>query len=160
MQSRHPNQGMPAFLSHSVLQSKLRVGWLRADVLLFSHSSTLARMPCPCPFLPVSPTLLPLSTPWSCVSQTWSIPVESNFLATDFLVNCKITSKNLVKYSKNTTFAAQLSYGVMVAQQVLVLFVVVRIRLGQQLYLQSPWKSNAFRGFTFWETKFGSLSMA
>ena len=32
----------------------------------------------------------------------------------------------------------RLSRGVMVAQQVLVLFVVVRIRLGQQLYLQSP----------------------
>ena len=52
-------------------------------------------------------------------------------LPTDFLVNCKITSKNLVKYSKNTTFAAQLSYGVMVALQFLVLSVVVRIRLGQ-----------------------------
>ena len=30
-------------------------------------------------------------------------------------------------------FAVALSYGVMVAQQVLVLFVVVRIRLGQRL---------------------------
>ena len=38
-------------------------------------------------------------------------------------------------------FAVALSYGVMVAQQVLVLFVVVRIRLGQlkrRLFLGSP----------------------
>ena len=40
--------------------------------------------------------------------------------------------ENLVVDKKTTTFAPALSYGVMVAQQVLVLFVVVRIRLGQR----------------------------
>ena len=72
----------------------------------------------------------------------------------------KKIDKSLVIVEKNITFAPRLSYGVMVALQFLVLSVVVRIRLGQQLYLQSPWKSNAFKGFTFWETRLGSLSMA
>ena len=38
----------------------------------------------------------------------------------------------LAVFTKMRIFAVALSYGVMVAQQVLVLFVVVRIRLGQQ----------------------------
>ena len=53
--------------------------------------------------------------------------------------DAKKIPKNLVVDRKTTTFATAyhpmilgLSYGVMVAQQVLVLFVVVRIRLGQQ----------------------------
>ena len=37
----------------------------------------------------------------------------------------------LAVFTKMRIFAVALSYGVMVAQQVLVLFVVVRIRLGQ-----------------------------
>ena len=39
----------------------------------------------------------------------------------------------LAVFTKMRIFAVALSYGVMVAQQVLVLFVVVRIRLGQRL---------------------------
>ena len=39
----------------------------------------------------------------------------------------------LAVFTKMCIFAVALSYGVMVAQQVLVLFVVVRIRLGQRL---------------------------
>ena len=47
----------------------------------------------------------------------------------------------LAVFTKIRIFAVALSYGVMVAQQVLVLFVVVRIRLGQRLrrlFLGSP----------------------
>ena len=43
----------------------------------------------------------------------------------------------------------QLSNGVMVAQQVLVLFVVVRIRLGQQ---HKPRRNHFQRGFTLFTT--------
>ena len=39
----------------------------------------------------------------------------------------------LAVFTKMRIFAVALSYGVMVAQQVLVMFVVVRIRLGQRL---------------------------
>ena len=49
---------------------------------------------------------------------------------------CKKQKKNLEEAWKNVTFAPQLSNGVMVAQQVLVLFVVVRIRLGQRFLFQ------------------------
>ena len=42
------------------------------------------------------------------------------------------------KPKKPLPLQSQLSHGVMVALQFLVLSVVVRIRLGQQLYLQSP----------------------
>ena len=45
--------------------------------------------------------------------------------------------KNLVVAVKSSNFAPRLFYGVMVAQQVLVLFVVVRIRLEQQKALSS-----------------------
>ena len=43
----------------------------------------------------------------------------------------KKQSIRLAVFTKMRIFAVALSYGVMVAQQVLVLFVVVRIRLGQ-----------------------------
>lgn len=48
----------------------------------------------------------------------------------------------LAVFTKMRIFAVALSYGVMVAQQVLVLFVVVRIRLGQL-------KRRLFQGLLF-----------
>ena len=65
----------------------------------------------------------------------------SSVSALFLLNNCQKTKKNLVETKSCSTFAASyreegikvLSYGVMVAQQVLVLFVVVRIRLGQPI---------------------------
>ena len=60
----------------------------------------------------------------------------------------------LAVFTKMRIFAVALSYGVMVAQQVLVLFVVVRIRLGQRLrrlyrllfLLQQDYLSNPDKG--------------
>ena len=57
----------------------------------------------------------------------------------------------LAVFTKMRIFAVALSYGVMVAQQVLVLFVVVRIRLGQQKRRHSLGNVSffAFRLFVF-----------
>ena len=54
----------------------------------------------------------------------------------------KKQSIRLAVFTKMRIFAVALSYGVMVAQQVLVLFVVVRIRLGQL-------KRRLFQGLLF-----------
>ncbi len=57
----------------------------------------------------------------------------SNNMAVKFYGSTKKRAKIWQKSKKSVPLHPLLSYGVMVAQQVLVLFVVVRIRLGQQL---------------------------
>ena len=59
--------------------------------------------------------------------------IMSNNMAVKFYGSTKKRAKIWQKSKKSVPLHPLLSYGVMVAQQVLVLFVVVRIRLGQQL---------------------------
>ena len=53
----------------------------------------------------------------------------------------------------------QLSYGVMVAQQVLVLFVVVRIRLGQRLNKSVDIQNSISTDFLLQENRYGDMQV-
>lgn len=63
------------------------------------------------------------------------------------------------KPKKALSLHPQLSYGVMVAQQVLVLFVVVRIRLGQRLNKSVDIQNSISTDFLLQENRYGYTSL-